>query len=59
MLYFSNQVVYTTGPHLQVKVHAEVVDPRTGHHETTNTFHFTLSTKDADVPPIMPKSYAG
>ncbi len=58
-IYFSKQVVYTTGPHLQVKVHAEVVDPKTGHHDTTNTFHFTLSTKDKDVPPVMPKSYAG
>ena len=54
------QVVFTKGPHLQVKVHAEVVHPKTGGNETTNIFHFTFTTSEGvDVQTVMPKSYAG
>jgi acyl-coenzyme A thioesterase 9 len=57
LLYLSSQVTYTSGPFLQVKVHAEVVDPKTGVHQTTNVFHFTFYNK-SDVPQVVPKSYA-
>ena len=53
-------MVYTTGGHFQVKVHAEVVHPKTGEHDTTNIFHFTFTTNEGvDVQTVMPKSYAG
>ncbi len=45
---------------MQIRVHAEVVDPATGSQETTNTFHFTFATRDKeDVPVVLPKSYSG
>ena len=51
-------MVFTQDKYLQLKVHAEVVDPKTGVHETTNVFHYTFCTMAA-VPPVIPKSYAG
>lgn len=43
-----------------MKVHAEVVHPKTGEHDTTNIFHFTFTTNEGvDVQTVMPKSYAG
>lgn len=56
---FFLQIVYTSGTKMQVKVHAEVVNPVDGHHDTTNMFHFTFDSKKANVPILMPKSYAG
>ena len=50
--------MYTEGQQLQVKVHAEVVDPKVQVHETTNEFHFTFAA-GYDVPPVTPRSYAG
>ena len=44
---------------MQVKVHAEVVNPIDETRETTNDFHFTFNTRKDDVPVVMPKSYAG
>ncbi len=52
------QITYTAGPYMQVQVHAEVVDPNTGLHNTTNVFNFTYYNEQ-DVPSIVPKSYAG
>ena len=43
---------------MQIRVHAQVVDPKTNEGSTTNIFHFTLSSNDA-VPPVIPKSYGG
>ncbi|XP_002738606.1 acyl-coenzyme A thioesterase 9, mitochondrial-like [Saccoglossus kowalevskii] len=56
LLYLASQVAYTEGCYLQVRVHAEVVDPTTGQHETTNDFHFTFD-KRSPVSPVMPKTY--
>ncbi len=59
-LFLRFQVVFTKGPNLQLKVHAEVVHPKTGAHDTTNIFHFTFTTDEGvDVPNVMPKTYAG
>lgn len=58
LLFLSSQVVYTKGSDLQVKVHAEVVDPATGSHETTNIFHYTFTTDNVEIPTIIPRSYA-
>ena len=44
---------------LQVRVHAEVIDPHTGASCTTNEFHFTFETAKGDpVPTVLPKTYA-
>ncbi|XP_064615404.1 acyl-coenzyme A thioesterase 9, mitochondrial-like [Liolophura sinensis] len=58
LLFLSSQIVYTSGTKMQVKVHAEVVNPADGHHDTTNMFHFTFDSKKTNVPILMPKSYA-
>ncbi|KAK2144553.1 hypothetical protein LSH36_748g02081 [Paralvinella palmiformis] len=58
LLFMSTQVVYTEGPYMQVKVHAEVVNPNTGEHETTNIFYYTFKCYAGDVPVVMPKSYS-
>ena len=52
-------MAYTAGCDLQVRVHAEAMDPETGHHETTNIFYYTFTTNADPVPTIIPKSYAG
>ena len=44
---------------MQVKVHAEVVNPKDETRETTNDFYFTFNTRDNDVPSVIPKTYAG
>uniref|UniRef100_A0A914VKD6 SHSP domain-containing protein n=1 Tax=Plectus sambesii TaxID=2011161 RepID=A0A914VKD6_9BILA len=54
------QVCYTSNDHMQLRVHAEVVDPETGKQETTNTFHFTFGTRDKNVSvsTVVPMTYA-
>jgi len=42
-----------------VKVHAEVVDIKEDTRETTNDFYFIFNTREANVPRVIPKSYAG
>ena len=59
LLYYIVQIVYTEGPYMQLKVHAEVVDPKTSQHETTNIFHYTFKSQAGDINPVMPKSYSG
>ncbi|KAK3604467.1 hypothetical protein CHS0354_007171 [Potamilus streckersoni] len=58
LLFMSSQVVYTKGPLIQVKVHAEVVNPKDETQETTNNFHFTFDSKMDSLPTVMPKTYA-
>lgn len=58
LLFLSSQVVYTLGTKVQVKVHAEVVNPIDETRETTNDFYFTFNTRQNDVPTVMPKTYA-
>ena len=57
--YPSLQVVYCKGTKLQVKVHAEAVNPKDDTRETTNDFHFTFNTRTHEVNKVMPKTYAG
>ncbi|XP_077987731.1 acyl-coenzyme A thioesterase 9, mitochondrial-like [Glandiceps talaboti] len=56
LLYLSSQVAYTDGNFLQIRVHAEVVDPKTGQRDTTNDFHFTFD-KESPVAPVIPKTF--
>ena len=58
LLFFSSQVVYTEGQFIQVRVHAENVDPITRLHETTNIFQFTFESKRKDLPRVVPQTYA-
>lgn len=56
LLYLSSQIVFTKGKYLQTRVHAEVLDPKTGHVDTTNIFHFHF-TSENDIKHVMPMSY--
>lgn len=58
LLFFSSQVVYTEGRFIQVRVHAENVDPTSGVHETTNIFQFTFESKNKNMPRVIPQTYA-
>jgi len=59
LLYLSSQVCYTSGPHIQVKVHAAIVDPKTGDQLPSNVFHYTFKLHhDLQAPPVIPKAYA-
>jgi acyl-coenzyme A thioesterase 9 len=59
LLFLSSQVVYTRDNLIQVRVHAQAVDPQTSEKVTTNDFYFIFS-----VPPghalsqVVPKTYA-
>ncbi|XP_070213082.1 acyl-coenzyme A thioesterase 9, mitochondrial-like isoform X3 [Littorina saxatilis] len=58
LLFLSSQVVYTEGALMQLKVHAEVVDPLTGSRHTTNDFYFAFDTNQPDLPHVVPKTYS-
>lgn len=55
-LFFLSEIAYTEGCYMQIRVHAEVVDPRTGERDTTNVFHFTIAAETI-VSSVMPKTY--
>ncbi|XP_033643173.1 acyl-coenzyme A thioesterase 9, mitochondrial-like [Asterias rubens] len=58
LLYLSSQVAFTDGHYMQLRVHAEVVDPTTGARDTTNVFHFTVkSSSQGPIPMVRPKTY--
>jgi len=44
---------------MEIKVHAEVVNPATGVHTTTNEFYFTFISPQTDVQVVMPRTYGG
>jgi hypothetical protein len=44
---------------LQLKVHAEVLNPTDDTRATTNDFHFTFDSMKEDLPSVIPKTYAG
>lgn len=56
LLYLSSQIVYTKGNYLQTRVHAEVLDPKTGNVDTTNIFYFHYKSKK-EFKQVMPMSY--
>ena len=59
ILEFKAQVVYTTGPYMQVSVSAMTLDSGSGtKRETTNLFQFTFSSPDSEPPEVLPKSYS-
>eukprot|EP00918_Siedleckia_nematoides_P020110 GHVU01042878.1.p1 GENE.GHVU01042878.1~~GHVU01042878.1.p1 ORF type:complete len:434 (+),score=29.76 GHVU01042878.1:167-1468(+) len=66
LLYLSTQLTYTSGPYMQLRVHAEVYVPETEERATTNTFHFTFIARempgqprnDIIVSTVLPSSYS-
>lgn len=58
LLFLSSEIVYTKGSMLQLKVHAEVLNPTNDTRATTNDFHFTFDSMKEDLPSVIPKSYA-
>ncbi|OQV19676.1 Acyl-coenzyme A thioesterase 9, mitochondrial [Hypsibius exemplaris] len=59
LLLMSARLVYTEGPNMQMRVHAEVIDPATQKRETTNTFYFTFrDSTGKPVKRVIPKSYS-
>ena len=57
LLYLSSQIVFTKDRYLQTRVHAEVLDPKTGHVDITNIFHFHFTCEN-DFSQVMPMTYA-
>ena len=57
-LFAISKIAYTEGCYMEIRVHSEVVDPRTGERDTTNVFHFTIVTENP-VPLVWPKTYGG
>lgn len=60
LLYLTSQIVYTEPNQMQVRVHAETVDPlNPANRETTNDFYFKFtSPSNIDLPRVVPKTYA-
>jgi acyl-coenzyme A thioesterase 9 len=59
LLFLTGQVVYTENNVIQVKVHAQTVDPKTNIRENTNDFYFKFTVPNmVDMPQVIPKSYA-
>ena len=56
LLYLSSEIVFTKNDYLQTRVHAEVLDPKTGHVDTTNVFHFHFTSRK-EFPQVVPMSY--
>lgn len=50
-------VTYTQVNFMQIMVTAEVYDPETEIHSTTNMFYYTYSAKVDDLLDVIPKTY--
>lgn len=53
-----SHVTFTERNYMQIVVYAEVFDPHTGLHSTSNMFHYTFESSEPVVR-VMPKSYHG
>lgn len=49
-------LIYTEMNYMQIVVIAEVFDPSTGAHHTSNMFYYTYSILDR-VPKVLPRTY--
>ncbi|CAK8698469.1 acyl-coenzyme A thioesterase 9, mitochondrial-like isoform X2 [Clavelina lepadiformis] len=56
ILLMSSQISYVEKQHFTCRVHAEVMDPRTGESRTSNVFHLMFAC-DGNIPNVMPKTY--
>jgi len=58
LLLISSQIVYVDANFIQVKVHAETMDPMTKKREITNDFYFKFVVPETvSVPLVVPKTY--
>lgn len=55
----SLQISFVYEQYIQVRVSAEVLEPKTGALKVTNVFHYTFETRNPDHKPkmIIPKTY--
>lgn len=52
-------MVYTEGNLIQVRVHAQTIDPKTNHQEASNDFYFKFMVPQGhSIPQVWPKTYA-
>jgi acyl-coenzyme A thioesterase 9 len=59
LLLLSSQIVYTEGNFMQIKVHAETIDPTTSRRELSNDFYFKFFAPIPNtLPQVFPKTYA-
>ncbi|PIK48292.1 putative acyl-coenzyme A thioesterase 9, mitochondrial [Apostichopus japonicus] len=56
VIFYSSEVAFTEDKFLQIRVHTEVEDVKSGKRDTTNVFHFTIES-DSALPRVIPKSY--
>ena len=58
LLYYNSQVCYSQDKYVQIRVSAEVVNPKSGELSVTNVFQYTFSFMDEKIPSmIIPKTY--
>ena len=63
LLFLTSQIVYTESNQMQVRVHAETVDPlNPNNREISNDFYFIFTAGavngDQSLPRVVPKTYA-
>ncbi|KAL6075985.1 Thioesterase/thiol ester dehydrase-isomerase [Balamuthia mandrillaris] len=54
---FNSSIVYTEQRSLGVKVTAEVVNPKDGSKQRTNTMHYTFTCPESSIPHVLPVTY--
>lgn len=57
LLYFNSQISFVHQHYIQVRVSAEVLDPKTGSLKVTNVFHYTFELRGGMPRSIIPKTY--
>lgn len=57
ILFLSSKIIYTYKQMLQLRVHAQVLNPLTGDSKTTNTFQFTFRSTKTFLH-VMPRKYS-
>ena len=64
LLFLTSQIVYTESNQMQVRVHAETVDPlNPNNREISNDFYFIFTSpisggNSESLPRVVPKTYA-
>ncbi|XP_039265227.2 acyl-coenzyme A thioesterase 9, mitochondrial-like [Styela clava] len=57
LLLISSQVCFSQGKDFHIRAHAEVMDPHTGVSTTCNTFNFSFTCDNENLPTVMPRTY--
>lgn len=56
VIFYSSEIAYVEDKYMQIRVHTEVEDVKSGRRDTTNVFHFTIES-DSALPKVVPKTY--